>query len=76
VISLVQDVDFGAARFSRIARVQERQAPLVIPVTVVQVVWKKKAPRSLRVAKHVLRAMILTGSLTAAWQIGAVLGQL
>jgi hypothetical protein len=76
MISLVKDADFGAARFSRLARLQEQQAPLVIPVTLVRVVRKKKEPRGLRVARQILRGIILTGSLTAAWQIGAVIGHM
>jgi hypothetical protein len=76
MISLVTDTDFGAARFSRLARVQEQQAPLVFPVTLVQVTRKRKERRALRLARQVLRGIILTGSLTAAWQIGAVIGHM
>lgn len=76
MIRVVADTDFGAARFARLARVEERQAPLVLPVTLVTVVTKKRAPRALRVAKQVLRGIILTLSLTAAWQIGAVIGHM
>lgn len=76
MISLVKDTDFGAARFSRLARLQEQQAPLVIPVTLVRAVRKRKEPRGLRVARQILRGIILTGSLTAAWQLGAVIGHM
>ena len=48
--------------------------PRVSPVTRIPVA--EAEPRGARVARHVLRMAVVAGSLTAAWQIGMIVGQL
>jgi hypothetical protein len=53
----------------------ERHVPIAIPVPMIHQVTEAE-PRGLRVAWRVLRMGVVVGSLTAAWHIGMVIGQL
>jgi hypothetical protein len=52
----------------------QRLVPIEVPAVRFRVT--EEEPHGLRIARRALRMGVLVGSLTAAWQIGMVIGQL
>ena len=69
-----QRFDTGPRRTHRRVSRPEPRPKVVIPFATIQVT--EAEPKGARVVRHVLRAAVVAGSLTAAWQIGMIVGQL
>jgi hypothetical protein len=75
VLRLVQD-RFEPAQRRPVRRVSgaQRLVPIVVPAPRFRVT--EAEPHGLRMARQALRMGVVVGGLTAAWQIGMVIGQL
>jgi len=76
VLRLVRQDRFEPAERRPVRRVSgpQRLVPIEAPAPMVRLT--EEEPHGLRVARRALRLGIVVGSLTAAWQIGMVIGAL
>jgi hypothetical protein len=76
MLRLVRHDRFEPARRRPVRRVSapRRLAPIEVPPPRFRVT--EEEPNGLRLARRALKMGLVVGSLTAAWQIGMVIGQL